>query len=110
MRYDKATAERIAERLDGRPGVTSKHMFGGKMWWLHGNICCGTRDNAFMLKAPPERIEELLARPGVTGFAPRGLAIKGWLCVDLEQVDAEEALDWWINLAVTYCKSLAPND
>lgn len=108
MAYDPALADRISDRLDHRPSITSKRMFGGKMWWLNGNACCGIDESSLIIKVLPETAEELLHQPGVERFAPAGKPMKGWLVIGPESIDAEDQLDAWIAVALDHAKSLPP--
>ena len=69
MAYDEDLASRVRVRLAGEAGVSEKKMFGGLIFLLNGNMCCGVAKDDFMLRVGVERERAALARPHVRALS-----------------------------------------
>ena len=108
MAYDQELADRIREHLEQEQGLTEKKMFGGLAFLINGRmaVAAGSRGNV-MLRCDPADTERLLLDPNASPFEMRGREMVGWLHLDASGL-AEDVLDQWIQLGVTYAKSLPP--
>ena len=106
MAYDEGLAQRIRERLQSRPGVVEKRMFGGLAFLLRGNMCVGLIGDEMVVRLSPDEYEAALAKPGTRVFDFTGRPMKGWLVVGAEAIDDDDALAGWTETACLYAGSL----
>lgn len=107
MAYDEGLAERIRHVLDGEPGVTEKKMFGGLAFLVDGNMAVAAgSDGALMFRRDPERDDPVSPhiRPQTMGER----VMSGWLHVDAEGVESDEALREIVDRGVSYARTLPP--
>src|SRR6476661_3453633 len=107
MTYDEQLSDRIRARLDTTESVTEERMFGGLAFLIGGNMAvAASSKGGLMVRVPPERTEELMAEPGAGPMEMRGKAMVGWLRVEADAVDTEDALASWVDVGATYAGSL----
>ncbi len=80
-------------------------MFGGLAFMVNeAMVVCVMRDGDLLVRADPERADDLLtaggARPAEMG-AGRAMG-KGWIAVGEEAVATSEGLDSWLGVALEY--------
>ncbi len=85
-------------------------MFGGFAYLLHGNLCCGVRDDHLILRVGPDAYLQLLKSPGIREFAPTGRVMRGWVVVDPEGFQQEDDLHRLVDQAIEFTNSLPPKD
>jgi TfoX/Sxy family transcriptional regulator of competence genes len=105
MSYDKALAARVRKQLDGVGRIEEKPMFGGLTFMLDGKMCCGVQTGRLMVRIPPERHAEFLAKPGAKPMDFTGRPMKGFLFVDAASLRTPAALSGWLREAVAHVKS-----
>jgi len=110
MPYNEEISSRIYRLLRHRKELTGKKMFGGFAYLLHGNLCCGVRDDYLILRVGPEAYSQLIQSPHTREFAPTGKAMRGWVVVDHEGFEGEDDLRRLIDQAVDFTLSLPPKD
>lgn len=109
MAYDEELAHRIREAVQGEPGVTEKRMFGGLAFLIDGNMAVSASSKGgLLLHIDPTVGESLISEPQVRPFEMRGREMNGWLWVQDEALDTDDALRRWVNHGVTYARSLPP--
>ena len=81
-------------------------MFGGVGFLLHGNMFVGVWKDSLIVRLGPDEGEEALKEPHVSEFDITGRAMKGWVLVAPEGVDADEQLKGWIERATKFVKTL----
>lgn len=106
MAFDEGLAQRIRERLAGRPGVVEKRMFGGLAFMLRGNMCVGVIGDEMIVRLSPDEYDALLSRPGTRVFDFTGKPMKGWIVVRGDAVDDDDALADWTETACLFAGSL----
>ena len=106
MAFSEALAERVRQRLARRKNVEEKKMFGGVGFLLHGNMLVGVWKDSLIVRLGPDEGEEALKEPHVSEFDITGRAMKGWVLVAPEGVDADEQLKGWIERAVKFVGKL----
>jgi len=106
MAFNEELAERIRHGLARRKGIEEKKMFGGVGFLLHGNLLVGVWKDSLIVRLGPEEGEEALKEPHVSEFDITGRAMKGWVLVAPEGVDADEQLKGWIERAVKFVGKL----
>jgi TfoX/Sxy family transcriptional regulator of competence genes len=107
MGLDEDLAKRMRAVLTGAAAVREVRMFGGLCFMLNGNMVAGTSKRGLMVRVGKEREPDALARPGAKRMEMTGRPMEGYVFVDPPPRD-EEALRDWLNLAVTFVKTLPP--
>jgi TfoX/Sxy family transcriptional regulator of competence genes len=107
MGLDEDLAKRMRAVLTGAGAVREVRMFGGLCFMLNGNMVAGTSKRGLMVRVGKEREPDALARPGAKRMEMTGRPMEGYVFVDPPPRD-EEALRDWLNLAVTFVKTLPP--
>lgn len=97
--------ERVRDALSPKGPIREVAMFGGLSFMLDEKMVVSVGGNGDLLvRADPDRSDELLAKGGArqaemgTG---RSMG-KSWITVDRSAVAADEALDFWIDVAVAF--------
>jgi TfoX/Sxy family transcriptional regulator of competence genes len=106
MAYDEGLAHRIREILADQPGLVEKKMFGGIGFMLHGNMACGVNKEDLIVRVGPEQYETALAGPHVKPFDLTGRPMTGWVMVEPDGYESDEALKGWVQQGVDFALSL----
>lgn len=108
MAYDAGLAERLREALAGEPGIVVKAMFGGLGYLYAGNMAAGIHGEALIVRVGPDAYEDALNKPGARVFDITGRPMKGWVFVDPDGLEDDEAFAAWVARGVAFAKSLPP--
>lgn len=109
MAYDAETAARLGSIVRGEPGLSERSMFGGYAFLVHGHLAVAAGgQGGLLLRADPDRSEELLAADHVTRFVMRGRELTGWFHVAPEAITTDEELERWAEVGLSYVRSLPP--
>jgi TfoX/Sxy family transcriptional regulator of competence genes len=109
MAYDEELAERIRAEVAGENNLAEMKMFGGLAFLIGGNMAVGVSgQGGLMIRCDPDDTDELLAEPGAQPFEMRGKAMRGWLRVDADAVEDDDALRTWVERGASYARSLPP--
>ena len=106
MAFSEELAERIRQGLARRKGIEEKKMFGGIGFLLNGNLLVGVWKDCLIVRLGPEEGEEALKEPHVKEFDITGGAMKGWVLVASEGVEADDELSGWVQRAVKFVGKL----
>jgi hypothetical protein len=107
--YDEELAGRIRAALEGEAGLSEKRMFGGLAFLIDGKMAVSADSKGTMLlRVDPERTEELVRDPAADRFEMRGREMNGWLRIDTRQLATEADLERWVDIGVTFARSLPP--
>ena len=107
MAYDEDLAERIRELVAGESGLSEKKMFGGLGFLIGGNMAvAASGQGGLLVRVDPEQGDKLIATTPAEPMEMRGRSMSGWLRVDTDDVRLKRQLAKWVNLGVTYAKSL----
>ena len=106
MAFSQELAERIRQGLARRKGIEEKKMFGGVGFLLNGNLLVGVWKDSLIVRLGPEEGDEALKEPHVSEFDITGRAMKGWVLVALEGVEADDQLKGWLQRAVKFVGKL----
>jgi TfoX/Sxy family transcriptional regulator of competence genes len=105
--YDEELADRIRELLGGEAGLTEKKMFGGLAFLIGGNMAvAASGQGGVLVRVDPARSDRLLATTNASPMEMRGREMQGWLRVDAVDVRSKRELGKWVQLGVTYARSL----
>ncbi len=109
MAYDEDLAERIRAEVAGEKNLTEMKMFGGLAFLIGGHMAvAASGQGGLMLRCDPDDTEALLQEPGAQEFEMRGKGMAGWLRVDANTVEDDDALRTWVDRGVSYARSLPP--
>src|SRR6266571_1171766 len=104
MAYDENLAERIRQRLARRKNIEEKKMFGGVGFLLSGNMLVGVWKDSLIVRLGPEESDDAMKEPHVKAFDITGRAMKGWVLVAPDGIEADEPLKAWIQRAETFVR------
>ncbi len=97
MAYDEELADRMRAMLDGRDPVEKK-MFGGLGFIVDGKMAiAASSQGGALVRVDRDEADDLCNQPGVAPMVMKGRPMKGWLRVDLEQLDEDQDLRAWID-------------
>src|SRR5437660_648435 len=102
MAFDATLAERIRQGLVRRKNIDEKKMFGGIGFLLNGNMLVGVWKDSLIVRLGPKEGPEALLESHVKEFDITGRAMKGWVLVEPEGVQADDQLSGWIKRAVKF--------
>jgi TfoX/Sxy family transcriptional regulator of competence genes len=109
MAYDEDLANRVREVVQGEPALTEKKMFGGLAFLINGNMAVSaSSQGGLLLRVDPASTDSLVSEPVVRRFEMRGREMDGWLRVDATVVERDRELRRWVDIGVTYARSLEP--
>jgi TfoX/Sxy family transcriptional regulator of competence genes len=109
MGYEESLADRVRELVSREDGLAERRMFGGLAFLVNGNLAVSaSSQGGLLLRVEPGETGALLNEPHAHPFEMRGRAMEGWLRVEAEGVRTKRELDWWVNRAVEYARSLPP--
>lgn len=105
MAYDREVADRVRQALSPQPSVREVTMFGGLSFMVNERIVVSVMgDGALLVRADPQRADELLA---IKGASPAEMGTgrpmgRGWITVAREAVATHENLGFWIGVALEH--------
>ena len=106
MPFDDDLARRVREQLAGREGVTEKEMFGGKAFFVDGNLCVGVIRMELVARVGPERYPDAVERLGARPFDLTGRPMSGWVLVGPMGYPDDRALASWVAESLEYVQTL----
>ncbi|WP_343074894.1 TfoX/Sxy family protein [Phytoactinopolyspora alkaliphila] len=100
-----ALAARIRESLTTQRSFREVRMFGGLAFMVNERMILSVMgDGSLLIRAAPERADELLtadgARPADMGTG-RNMG-KGWIAIDDAAVATQEDLEFWVGVTLEY--------
>jgi TfoX/Sxy family transcriptional regulator of competence genes len=107
MAFDEELADRIRDLLSAEPAVTEKKMFGGLAFLIGGNMAvAASGQGGLLVRVDPTESEALVASSPARPMEMRGRSMPGWLRLDVEDVESDEALSSWVERGVSFARSL----
>ncbi|WP_445678506.1 TfoX/Sxy family protein [Radicibacter daui] len=96
MARDPGLEELIREHLEGvglsnMVGLSEQPMFGGLCWLLRGNLLCGAKVDAMLIRLGKGNEGWALEEPGITPMVMQGRGMPGWVWADPDAF-ADDAL------------------
>jgi len=102
-------ADRLRQILDSDPRITEKRMFGGLSFLLNGHLFVSARKDGGILASVGKAAEaEALQRPGAQPMQHGGRRMSGFLWVDADAIEDDDALRDWVTLCEKYVATLPP--
>ena len=93
--------DRVRMLLEGDPRITEKNMFGGLTFLLNNHILVGCKkDGRILLSVGKEHNDEALSRPGTSPMVHGGRNMTGFVWIDADAIEDDDALEEWVKLAV----------
>ncbi|MDN5768943.1 MAG: TfoX/Sxy family protein [Humibacillus sp.] len=109
MSTDATLTERVRTALDGEPAVREVAMFGGQAFMVNEKLVVSvSRD--LLVRSDPDCATELLAVEGARQAEMAGRSMgRSWLLIAGDAVETDEALSFWLDVALAYNRTLVPH-
>ena len=108
MPYNERIDSRIGKIVSSWKNTERKKMFGGICQLLNGNMVCGVYKDYLILRLGEDAAQEALEQPYVRPFDITGRPMKGWVMVEEQGFETDQALKDWLNKAKTFVSTLPP--
>src|SRR5215218_1475539 len=109
MAHDEALAARVREVAAARPEVIERSMFGGRAWFVGGNMACGVMRDDLVVRLDPADVDDALREAGTSPFGrPGRQPMRGWVRVDPGALASEADIARWVDAGAEYAASLPP--
>jgi TfoX/Sxy family transcriptional regulator of competence genes len=99
----------LEDRLSNALGafVTErKRMFGGLCFMLNGNMLMGTFRGGLMARVSKDAHAEAMRIPGASAMTMKDRVMEGFILIDADSVEDDEALQRWVDMALSYNATL----
>lgn len=107
MAYDEKLAERVRELVGEETALTERKMFGGLAFLITGNMAVAVSgQGGILVRADPAESDTLVATTNARPMEMRGRPMRGWLRIDAEELRSDRQLAAWVELGMTYARSL----
>ena len=105
MAYNEILADRVREIIsDSSNKIEEKRMFGGLCFMVNDKMCIGVEKERLMIRLDPMIYDEVLEKEGVTQMDFTGKTMKGYVFVDIDALNTNQKLNYWVRLALEYNK------
>lgn len=81
-------------------------MFGSMAFMVNGKLCVTARAERLMCRIDPELHEALIKRQGCQTVVMKGRQYRGYVFVDALILRTNKALQYWLDLALDYNRTL----
>ena len=103
MAYDEKLADRTREIIAlTHHLIEEKKMFGGLCFMVNDKMCVGVLQDRLMVRINPEKYDEVMELEGCRAMDFSGKPMKGFAFVDIDVLDTNKKLGFWIRLALEY--------
>lgn len=106
MAYDEEIDARIRQIVADWENTDRKKMFGGVCHLLNGNMVCGVYKEFLILRLGAENAANALDLPFVKPFDITGKPMKGWVMVEKDGFETDDALKDWLKEAKDFVLTL----
>ena len=107
MVFDNQLADRVRSAVAERTDFEEKKMFGGLAFMVNTHMACGMVGNDLMVRVGPDGHDDARAR-GATEMEFTGRPMRGMVIVPAALLATEDALDSWVEQAVTHARAQPP--
>ena len=105
MAYNEKLADRVREIISERhKNVIEKPMFGGLCFMVNDKMCVGVEQERLMVRLDPAKYDEVMEKEGCKPMDFTGKIMKGYVFVDIQALNTNKKLGYWMNLALEYNK------
>ena len=99
--------EKLANRVRGiiaatHQNIEEKKMFGGLCFMVNDKMCVGVESERLMVRLNPDKMDEVLEKNGCHPMDFTGKVMKGFVFVDIDELNTEKKLGYWMRLALEY--------
>lgn len=109
MPHDKDIEEVIQKIYVEEQDLTPKRMFGGMCYLVGGNMAFGIyKDNLIIRLGSPEQAHQEIDSGRALPFDITGKAMKGWVMVPKDRLDAAGDYRKWVDRGLAFAKTLPP--
>ena len=109
MAYDEELAVRLRDLLTAETGLTEMKMFGGLAFLVGGNMAvAASGQGGLLVRVDPAESDALVEASPARPMEMRGRPMPGWLRVDADDVQTDEALSTWVERGAAFARSLPP--
>lgn len=110
MAYNEKIADRTREIIaKTHKKVEEKKMFGGLCFMVNAKMCLGVEQERLMVRLDPEKYAEVIEKDGCKPMDFTGKVMKGYVFVDIEALNTEKKLNYWVQLALEFNKKAKPS-
>jgi TfoX/Sxy family transcriptional regulator of competence genes len=107
MAYDEQLADRIRELVGSEADLTERKMFGGLAFLIGGNMAvAASGQGGILVRVDPAQSDVLVATTNARLMEMRGRQMQGWLRVSPEDLGPKRQLARWVELGMSYARSL----
>jgi TfoX/Sxy family transcriptional regulator of competence genes len=107
--FDEHLAQRVRELLGARADLDERRMFGGIVFMIAGNMCCGVHGDDLIARLGRDEAEQLLAsEPGARPMDLSGRPMRAWLMIAPEATAEDADLERWVRRSEAFASSLPP--
>jgi hypothetical protein len=113
MAYSEHQADRIRQCLSKTNVTEEKKMMGGLIFMVNHKMCVGldiekkTGKDRLMVRVGKAKHDQLIFQRGSRAMDFNGKVMRGFLFIDAEGFDAEHDLEFWIEKALFFNRSLS---
>jgi TfoX/Sxy family transcriptional regulator of competence genes len=105
MAYNEQIADRTREIISlTHQNVEEKKMFGGLCFMVNDKMCLGVIKDQLMVRLDPGKFEEAIELDGCEPMNFTGKIMKGYVFVNLEAINTQKKLEYWVELALDFNK------
>jgi len=105
MAYNEKLADRVREIIAvHHKKVTEKKMFGGLCFMVNDKMCVGVEQERLMVRLDPAKYDEVMEKEGCKPMDFTGKIMKGYVFVDIQALNTNKKLGYWMDLALEYNK------
>jgi hypothetical protein len=108
MAYNESLAQRMRAHLADQSELYERKMFGGLVFMVRGNMCCGIMGDDLMVRVGPAQYAASLAQPHAREMDFTGRPMAGMVRVAADGVASDEVLEQWIRRGIAFVSSLPP--
>ena len=103
MAYNEKLADRTREIIAlTHKNVEEKKMFGGLCFMVNDKMCLGVEKERLMVRLDPAKFDEVMEKEGCVPMDFTGRIMKGYVFVDIAELNTKKKLEYWIKLALDY--------
>jgi TfoX/Sxy family transcriptional regulator of competence genes len=106
MPYSEVLADRVRAVLAEHDAVDEKKMFGGLVFMLYGNMCCGIIRDDLMVRVGPEQQANALAQPHARKLDFTGRPMRGMVVLAAAGLVNDSDLEAWVQRGVAFASRL----
>lgn len=107
MAFDENLADRVRHSLhEKRVLFHEKKMMGGLTFMVNDKMCIGIVKNDLMARIGKDNYENAILKQGCRQMDFTGKPMKGYVFLEPMAVDMDSELDYWIDLALEFNRTL----